>query len=125
MELLEGQTDRARRHQQLLTRLNSLFAFAAKSCTEERIPGRGVPITKVRGSYAHTVASVREDEGRTPRFGSLYALDSMEEATQFRLENERLSRGIDKDLIEELGGMFTEFNHYAREFKHMKDVIEA
>jgi hypothetical protein len=70
------------------------------------------------------VASVSNEEGVTPRFGALYALDSMEEATKFRLENERLSHGIDEELIEELGGEFQANNAYASQFKYMKDVIE-
>lgn len=123
-ELFQGRTDRAKRHFSKLARINTLFAFAGKSCTEQHIPGRGVPILKVQGSYAHTVASVNEREGGTPRFGTLYALDSMEEATNFRLQNERVSEGIDEDLLQELAEMFAEINAHAMHYKHMKDVVE-
>jgi hypothetical protein len=71
------------------------------------------------------VAAVSTESGQTPRFGALYALESMEEATRFRLENERLSQDVDPDLIEELGAMFAEENMYAKKFKHMKDVMEG
>lgn len=124
LDLLHLNSDLARQHQQLLARINTLFAFAAKQCIEERIPGRGVPITKVRGSFAHTLSTLREREGGTPRFGALYVLDSVKDATEFRLANERVSAGIDPALIKDLGEMFEDCNNYAKKFKHMKDVLE-
>lgn len=123
-ELFEGETDRAKRHQKYISRINTLLAFAARQSHQERIPGKGVPIVKVRGSYTHTASSIlKGGDESTPRFGTLYALDSAEEATQFRLENEMVSTGIEVQLIRELGEMFQDCNEYAKKFKHMKDVV--
>lgn len=124
-ELLDCRTDRGRRHLPYISRINTMYSFASRECIEERIPGRGVPITKVRGSYAHTLGSVRMRVGESaPRYGTLYALDNPEEATQFRLANVIISKDIDEDLIRELGIMFQLCNRYASLYKHMKDILQ-
>ena len=122
-ELLECKTPRARHHQQLLPRINTLFAFAAKQCNEEQIPGKGVPITKVRGTYSHTLSSIRPSRGRAA-FGALYALDDPHAATEFRLANERVCEGINDELVVELAQMFDAFNECAKEFKFMGNVLK-
>ena len=122
-ELLECKTPRARHHQQLLPRINTLFAFAAKQCNEEHIPGKGVPITKVRGTYSHTLSAIRPSRGRAA-FGALYALDDPHAATEFRLANERVCEGINDELLVELMQMFDAYNQCAKEFKFMGHVLK-
>ena len=94
--LIKGKNHEYKRALKHVTRLNTLFAFAGKQAHEERVPGRGVPITKIKGGISHTASSIFTKEGQTPSFGALYTLDPLEAASH-RKKN-RVGEGID-DLV--------------------------
>ncbi len=98
LNLLDSRTDIGHKHINYLCKLNTLFSFGARQNTTENIPGRGVPITKIRGVTTHTSSTVYAREGGTPRFGALYALET-KEATELRLNNDMLIAGISKEVI--------------------------
>lgn len=94
--LIKGKNHDYKRALKHVTRLNTLFAFAGKQAHEERVPGRGVPITKIKGGISHTASSIFTKEGQTPSFGALYTLDPLEAASH-RKKN-RVGEGIDEKV---------------------------
>ncbi len=98
LDLFDIRTEIGRKYINFLCKINVLFSFGARQCANENIPGRGVPIAKIRGVNTHTSSSVLTREGRTPRFGALYTLDT-KEATEIRVNNDMLTDGIDEQVF--------------------------
>ena len=94
MELFEQETKIARAHLKYINALNTLLSFASKQFDTEELPGKGVPIVKVKGTIIHAASPARPRPGVDPAFGSLHTFADFKEATAFRMAN-RVSKGID------------------------------
>jgi len=79
-----------------LVKMNSLFSMAATQSSQVHVPGRGPPTLKVRGGMTHTASAIKHNGTNAPRFGELYTMDSIVEATEARMANDRMSKGLNE-----------------------------
>lgn len=105
-----------------ILKYNYAFQFASIQANRRNLPGRGPFVYAVQGQILHHISDINVNE-REPRFAPLYFLDP-EEAVQYRVQNNTYEQtfSLKGPLIEEIERLLREWNPFAREYAHLREV---